>query len=317
MKQVICTSYGSAEAEKGLVIITEKDDQYRCETIPLPGKCSFCIEHDNRLYVPVQAEQPVVMEYRRNGAELIHTGTYSVSHFYAHGVFYKGYLFLASFSDGADAVYDISTHKELDFFNHFRNGYSVTGRSHYIGVTPDQNYLYAVDNALQVIYVYEIRNNRFCLRSTVLFPDENIRLMPVSEYSGCAYLNTEITNRIYVMRYDSGEFHIQDTATMEVGDKCFSGGCAVSEDGRHLCVSLRGDDFLEYYRIHKDGSLTLLNRVSCGAIPRDIRFVNEMVYVSCTGDNSVEVYSTKGDILRRIQSITIPQPVTFAVQEKF
>ena len=216
------------------------------------------------------------------------------------------------FSDGVDAIYDLRTHKETDVYVHQRRGYDCHGRSHYIGVTPDGEYIYSVDNALQQLYLYEMKDEKLKVVNVKEFSEENIRLMPYSEYSGRAYLNTEKTNRIYVLDYDGGSFHIQDVENMESTNECFSGANSVSEDGRRLCVSLRGDNVLQYYRIRKDGKLDLLTRTSCGAMPRDVTFRNDRLYVACTEQNAIEVYETGDDLLKKISEIKVTQPVTFA-----
>ena len=310
MGKVICTAYGDSVDNKGIAIIDE--DLRNIEYLLLPGKCNFCIERNNILYAPVQAEENVIMEFEKKDGSYLYKGTYPVSHFYSHGVFFEEKLILASFSNGVDAIYDVVTHKELDVCVHSRKGYETNGRSHYVGVTPDQRHIYSVDNGLQQIYLYRIMNDRFVIDDVREFSEENIRLMPYSQYSNCAYLNTEKTNRIYVMEYEEGKYHIKDIEKMESGEKCFSGGNSISEDGQRLCVSLRGDNILNYYQINKDGSLYLLSRVSCGDMPRDVLLKGDRAYVSCTNDNTIEVYDTKKDRLIKINEISVAQPITFA-----
>lgn len=126
------------------------------------------------------------------------------------------------------------------------------------------------------------------------------------------YIQAEETNRVYVLRYEQSQFHIESIENMEASESCFSGGNSVSADGERLCVSLRGDDCLQYYRINKDGSLDFLSRIRCGQMPRDIMFKENKVYVACTNDNVIEVYDTKNDLLKKIREYHVVQPVTFA-----
>ncbi|MBR4471806.1 MAG: beta-propeller fold lactonase family protein [Erysipelotrichaceae bacterium] len=307
MDKIICTAYGNSKENKGIAII-EKEVSY----LPQEGKCNFCIEKDDVLYVPVAEKENVIKEYRLHEGKYVLSGSYPVSHFYSHGVFYDGLLILASFSDGVDAIYDIEKHCETDVYIHSRRSSQESGRSHYVGVTPDDKYVYAVDNGLQQIYLYSVEDKRFKLISLREFSHENIRLMPYSSYSGCAYLNTEKTNRIYALKYEDGRFHIRSIEKMEASENCFSGGNGISENGERLCVSLRGDDYLNYYRINKDGTLDLLSRIRCKVMPRDVLFKKNKVYVTCTNSDVIEVYDTKNDLLNKINEISIVQPVTFA-----
>lgn len=309
MDRILCTAYGDSSENKGIAIIgTDKNVTF----LNVDGKCNFCIENKDRLYVPVQNGTNQIIEYRRENENYVQDGIYQTEYFYSHGTFFEGKLILASFSDGVDAIYDPETHKETDLFVHSREGRDEHGRSHYIGITPDHKYVYSVDNGLQQIYMYKIEDGKFILVDIREFSQENIRLMPISSYSKCAYLNTETTNRIYILSYENERFHISDMENMESSDKCFSGGNSISANGKRLCVSLRGDNILHYYEINKDGKLKLLSRIACGDMPRDILFKNGHIYVSCTNDNKIEVYDPKDDQLKKINEIFIKQPVTFA-----
>lgn len=309
MDRILCTAYGDSSENKGIAIIgTDKNVTF----LNVDGKCNFCIENKDRLYVPVQNGTNQIIEYRRENENYVQDGIYQTEYFYSHGTFFEGKLILASFSDGVDAIYDPETHKETDLFVHSREGRDEHGRSHYIGITPDHKYVYSVDNGLQQIYMYKIEDGKFILADIREFSQENIRLMPISSYSKCAYLNTETTNRIYILSYENERFHISDMENMESSDKCFSGGNSISANGKRLCVSLRGDNILHYYEINKDGKLKLLSRIACGNMPRDVLFKNGHIYVSCTNDDKIEVYDPKGDQLKKINEIFIKQPVTFA-----
>ena len=303
MERILCTAYGDSDADRGITIITEKDSSYSLDYIKVPGKCNFCIEYKDVLYVPVQTEKNLIMEFKKKEDTYVLDGTYEVKHFYSHGTIYHDQLILASFSDGVDAVYDRNTHKESDVSVHNRKIYKCHGRSHYAGITPDEKYVFTVDNGFQQIYLYKAENGKLQMISTKDFPDENIRLMPYSAYSERFYLNTERTNRIYVLDYANGTFHIQDVE---------NGANSISEDGKRLCASLRGEDTLYYYRIQKDGSLQLLTKKQCGSMPRDVLFRKNRLYVACTDQNVIEVYKTDNDQLEKISEIPVNKPVTFA-----
>ncbi len=312
---LMITAYGRGEKDKGVVTIRKVGGRYDRQLLPVEGKCNFCIQAGDRLYVSVQKDHPYLLEYRCvDGAYVCETAC-PTRYFYSHGVFYGGLLLLASFSDGADGIYDRSLHREVDVHVHARTGYPKTGRSHYIGVTAGGRQVYAVDNALQQIYLYDIVDSRFVVRHIREFGEEDIRLMPYSPYSGCYYLNTESTDRIYVLAYTEGRFHIQSITELTGaggGGKCFSGGNAVSPDGQRLCVTLRGDDRLYYFKILPEGDLVLLDRAPCGRMPRDVFFQDpEHLWVTCTDSDAVEGYAVRDDRLIKEEEIAVGQPVTF------
>lgn len=313
--RLMMTAYGSGEKDKGVVTIRRTGDTYDRQLLPVDGKCNFCIQAGDRLYVSVQKDRPYLLEYSYKDGAYVCQAVCPTRYFYSHGVVYKDMLLLASFSEGADGIYDRRLHQEIDAYVHTRAGYPKTGRSHYIGVTADRQHVYAVDNALQQIYLYDIVDRRFVVRHVREFGEEAIRLMPYSPYSGCYYLNTEVTNRIYVLDCAGEQFHIRSItqlACQEEREKCFSGGNAVSPDGRRLCVTLRGADRLFYFKIMPEGELVLLDQVPCGRMPRDVFFSDqEHLWVTCTGSDAVEGYTVREDRLSKEEQIPVGQPVTF------
>ena len=196
MKRVLCCVYGDSEENKGIALIDENDE---VSILKLKGKCNFCIEHENMLYVPLQADKLLMMEFAYEGGTYVLKGTYETRYFYSHGMFYDGKLILASFSDGVDAIYDVNKHQEIDYYVHEREGYEGRGRSHYVGVTPDKKYIYAVENAFQQIYMYKLIDEKLELVGIKEFEEENIRLMSYSSYAKRYYLNTEKSNKIYIL----------------------------------------------------------------------------------------------------------------------
>lgn len=312
---VILTAYGSGAADQGVIVIDEEKDggnTYIRQILPIDGKCNFCIQVQDRLYASVQRDKPYLLEFQYDGGAYFQTGSCPTRHFYSHGTVCEGLLFLASFSDGVDAIYDMDQNREIDFHVHERTGYSDAGRSHYIGATYDLRHIYAVDNALQQIYLYDIVNRQFAVRDIREFGEENIRLMPYSSYSDCYYLNTELTNRIYVLKLIGEEFHIRSITDLKCRTACSSGGNAVSVDGRRLCVTTRGDNYLHYFRILPGGDLELLVRTACKEMPRDVLFQEDRLYVTCTDSDAVEVYDIGEDTLEKINELYIGRPVAFS-----
>ena len=312
---VIVTAYGSGGADRGIKILGDGKEWCGPQFLPVDGKCNFCIRVRDRLYTPVQKEQSCCMqEYRldEKGRYAL-AGSYPTQYFYSYGAVYGNFLLLASFSDGVDAIYDMEQHREIDFCIHQRAGYEQSGRSHYIGITPDRRHAFAVDNGLQQIYLYDIVDGRFAVRGVREFCEENIRLMSYSPFSGCYYLNTEKTNRVYVLDYVEEQFHIRGITDLSCEEKSFSGGNAVSPDGQRLCISVRGDDHLHYFKIRQDGELELLDKIHCGKMPRDVIFEKDGLYVTCTNDNVIEKYRIKDSWLEKNGEISVCRPITFGL----
>ena len=311
MKRMILTAYGNEEnKDKGIVIIDFLENQYCKTVIPIDGKANCCLTFQDKLYVPVKKEKNYIYEYQFIDNNYQKVDEYETCYFYSHGFIKDNLLFLASFESGVDAILDLKTKQEIDYCIH-RN--QIGGRSHYIALTPDQKYVYAVDNAYQEIYLYTIQNNHFIIDRILNFGNENIRLMPYSSYSQHGYLNTEITNKVYSLLYKNNHFEVTSEIAIETQRQSFLGGNAISNDGKHLCISVRGDNQLNYYDIHLDGSLTLIDSVSCGEMPRDIQFIDNLIAVTCTNSHCIELYQIKNSHLIQINKIEVYNPITFSL----
>ena len=97
MERILCTAYGDCDANKGIAVITENGLSYSLDYLKIPGKCNFCIEYEDVLYVPVKNGKNLIMEFRKQGDSFVLDGTYEVGYFYSHGTVFHDRLFLASF----------------------------------------------------------------------------------------------------------------------------------------------------------------------------------------------------------------------------
>ena len=307
-------AYGD-QAGNGRGIIELTIDDAGCvqqSCIPIHGKANFALVDGDIMLVPVKEEHGNYLYFYQNQRLMQRI---AVTCFYSHGVKGNaGCYYLASYEDGVDAVFDTATMRETCIIHHKRNGCNERSKSHYIGITPDGTYVYGVENGLQQLYVYKVIDQKLLIHDIVEFDQhEGIRLLPFLNQKH-AYLNTELSNCIYHLRYDSGRFWIAEQyALTSVKEHSFSGGLAISSDGSLLCASVRGEDSLSCFQIHQDGSLSLIDRVVCGRMPRDIQFSDAGIAVTCTMDHVVELYQLVDSRLVKIQSIPVAQPVTFAI----
>lgn len=305
---VIC--YGnSKEVEKGLIkyaIQEQNKSFYR-----IMGKANCCIETENHLYIPVKSamENSIQVIDKEN---LILLKTIPVKCFYSYGFITDDnkYLYLASFEEGVDTILDLQNEIEYPLY-HFEQG--IHGRSHYIGITTDNLHVFSIDNALQKIYIYQNLYPPLKVQKVITFGDENIRLMSYSSYSDHFYMNTEKTNVIYILKYINESFEIVNKVSLvSTSNTDFSGGNSISPNGKFLCITIRGKNSIQCYRVHKDGSLSYYDEIQCGQMPRDIRFVENNFYVTCTTDNRIEVYHMDKQI-QKLYDIEMAAPVTFAL----
>ncbi len=148
--------------------------------------------------------------------------------------------------------------------------------------TPDDKYLCAVDNGVDQVKIYKVEplTGKLHLYSILRLPLESApRLMVFSKDGRYAYINCEITNKIFVYRYDGSgrepQFdEIQQVQSMYDDKDVSSASCAlkVSPSGKYLYCSSAGENSVGIFRIDQEtGLLTkILILPISGGYPKDI-----------------------------------------------
>ena len=200
------------------------------------------------------------------------------------------FLFVGGYHDGKVTV--VHTHKDgrlgsvLDGV--FHQGIGSVGERNFrphvscVIPTPDDKYLCAVDNGVDQVKIYKVTpvTGKLHLYSILRLPLESApRLMVFSKDGRFAYINCEMTNKIYVYRYDgSGKEptfeKIQEVQSMYDDKDVSSASCAlkVSPSGKYLYCSSAGENSVGIFRINQEtGILTkILILPISGGYPKDI-----------------------------------------------
>ncbi len=313
-KEIYLTAYGNdRNADKGIVKLLFNPQNGRIQKeafYPLDGKANLVIGQADRLVASVKGNHKTTLEfYKKDGTK---EGETEAALFYSFACVLNNKLLLASYESGADSVYDLEKNEMIRTVMHQKDGIEKNGKSHFIFQMKDGRCV-SVENSLQQLYVY--KNENLEVERIVDFSGEtekNIRLLTFSKDEKTAFLNTELTNELIVL--DTVDFHIRKAFVMTEDRNTFSGGNAVSEDGKMLCISLRGKDTVMVYAIHEDGMPVLQYEFACGRTPRDLKFAGEYLLVSCTDANSIEVYRPGWELAEKMSETQVFQPITFAVE---
>ncbi len=303
----VCT-YGRNENERGIVKLrfdlnTEKlTKQF---VLPLSGKCNLVTECNGHLYLSVKrADGCFIEEYDAESYSCL-SSTPS-EYFYSYGQIVNDKFLLASYESGVDSVFDLNTKTFDAHCVHQKDGQKA--KSHYIQKLKDGQII-GIENGLQQLIVYE--NLNLAVKKTVEFPPINIRLLSVHPDGKTAYVNTEISNELIAL--DTSNWEIVSRWKMADDDAGYSGGNAMTDDGDIVCASVRGQDRIHVFYTN-EGVLVPLGSFGCGRIPRDLKFVFDYLFVSCTDDNRIEVYDLSDESFRKCAEIDILQPITFEME---
>ena len=139
------------------------------------------------------------------------------------------------------------------------------------------------------------------------YPPVNIRLLTVHPDGKTAYMNTEFSNELIVL--NTSDWSIQNRYKLADHEGWYSGGNAISSDGKYVCVSIRGEDVIHVF-VNNGGCLHHQMKFCCGKTPRDLMFVGHDLFVTCTNDNKVEVYDMNTKCFKVCEA-EVNQPITF------
>ncbi len=178
---------------------------------------------------------------------------------------------------------------------------------HYVGLTPDEEFVCAVDLGVDTIFLYD-RNLKLCSKANtpagqgprhVVFSDDG-------KYLFCA---NELGSTVSAFSYNHGRLDLLDTVAALPENVCVENlpGAIRYRDGK-LYVSNRGHDSVSVFRLKE--KLMLEGTVSCGGHwPRDFDFAGRSMIIANEKSNSVCV--------RDLNSVTdifpIPAPLCVAV----
>lgn len=160
------------------------------------------------------------------------------------------YLFAANYHVGATASYQLENSiitQKICAVHHVGLGPDLLKRqtgphAHYVGITPDQEFVYSVDLGADKVVMYRysqgvlLEDPHYTLN---IVPGSGPRHMIFSHDGRFAYLVNEIANNIMVFKYYQGHFQlIQAIHCIPRHFKGFSSAAAIrlSHSGNHLFV---------------------------------------------------------------------------------
>lgn len=225
------------------------------------------------------------------------------------------YLFVAGYHDARVSMMRLNEDGSIagiaDGVFHKGMGRCIAERNsrphvHCAKVTPDQNFLCAVDGGLDHIKLYRIdyENGKLINHDMLRCPlDSAPRAIRFSKNGKFAYVLCELINEINVYKYQvlengNPEFeHIQSISTMDVKENeiCSAASMEVSPDGRYLFCSDAGINAVSVYEIDQDnGLLTLLcnSRIS-GEFPKAVAVFPDGRHFMCLNhdNNTIGIFS--------------------------
>lgn len=153
---------------------------------------------------------------------------------------------------------------------------------HFVGITPDEKYLYVVDLGIDALKVYPFHPAKGIdpdgVKTSKIIPaGSGPRHVIWAPNGRMAYLLNELGNTVMSLRHEDGTFEIIDNAPTL--PRFFDGeskaaAIKISPDGHFLFASNRGFDSIACFQLDGKGGMQLYDLVySGGGSPRDINFL--------------------------------------------
>lgn len=299
---VYLTAYGNNGNDQGIIdLIFDGNKFVKKKCFKLNGKSNMVIENGDKLITSVQEKDGNFLLFLSLEGVLLER--IKTDYFYCYGTISNGYLLLASFDEGLDSSYNLTTHN-WNTNIHFKSGITSKGKSHFIKKI--SNKIVSIENIYQQIYVYE--NESLSDFEIIQFDQGlNIRLLSMDESKDLLFINTELTNELLILR--KADFEVVNRVKITNQNNCFSGGNVFSEVNGYICISMRGENAIYIYR--NDTNYSLVKKIPCKRKPRDLKIVNNNLLVTCSDDNCIEIYSL--ETFQKVDEIEIQQPITFSV----
>ncbi|KIL51989.1 lactonase family protein [Jeotgalibacillus soli] len=191
---------------------------------------------------------------------------------------------------------------------------------HFGGFTPDGKYIAGVDLGTDEVITYEYKNGHLMdVHRLAVAPGAGPRHLTFHPNGATAYLMTELSNEVIVLRYESGVFTAIQTISAIPSDFTEnSQGSAIhiSSDGRFVYAGNRGHDSIAVFEVNPENDeLALVEYTPTGGSwPRDFVLDPTEKFVIATNQESSNVVlftrdQETGKLSQTDSVIEVPDPV--------
>ncbi|MBC1227357.1 lactonase family protein [Listeria booriae] len=193
--------------------------------------------------------------------------------------------------------------------------------AHFAGFTPDEKYVITCDLGTDFVTTYAIKNGVLEKVSDLkVKAGSGPRNLVFHPKASIAYIMTEMAADVVVVAYDEATGALTEMQSIPSLPADFEGenkGSAIhiSNDGRFLYVSNRGQDAVVTFAIDEEGKLSLAATTAVeGVGPRDFDLdpTGEILLVSNENTNNVTVFGVNqetGALTLLQKDIHVPEPV--------
>lgn len=162
---------------------------------------------------------------------------------------------------------------------------------HFFDETPGGN-LVSCDLGLDQVEFYQLQHNQLIsLAKYQLEPGFGARHLSFSPNGKFMFIVGELSSQVHVAKINEINWSFEPVATYSTipnyAGKNGAAAIRLSNDGKFLYISNRGDDSLVVFKVFADGKLEMIQRISTfGSFPRDFNWSRDQRYVVAINQNS-------------------------------
>lgn len=187
---------------------------------------------------------------------------------------------------------------------------------HYVGLTPDQKWLLAVDLGLDAIFMYSLDMQ---ISKRVEMPaGHGCRHLAWSEDGQYCFCVNELASSLSVLRYAQDVLTLMDTVSVLPENwRGNNTAAAIRVAGERIYVSLRGCDKVVML-MHHEGSFTEPIFVDTeGKCPRDINIIRDILFCANENSDCVTAFRLKnGGLQFENAQISVPKPLCIVFSDQ-
>lgn len=179
--------------------------------------------------------------------------------------------------------------------------------AHWVGITPDREYVCAVDLGLDTIYIYD--KDLKCISKAKVPDGHGSRHGIFSKNGKYLFCANELESTVSAFRYNNGELSYIDTlSTLPEGFFGENATAAIRIYDNKIYVSNRGHDTISQIKFDYE-KLFFERTIDCGGeSPRDFNFINDFMICANENTDNVTVYSCKDEFVK-VSEVSVEKPL--------
>lgn len=262
--------------------------------------CSYLCRNINTLYSIVEGSSNELCKYgyiSSRNLDLLPINSSSIS---GKGPCFitfdknRDLLYIGNYGDGSIDVFSLNANGSINSLIYHSSPKNFCSRIHYINISDDGKFLFAIDLGIDALFAYKIiyNGNMFELQELYCYKfPTGFGPRHLVRFENKFYITTENSCELYFLEFSAknGFKKINNTSLLPSNTKKEKNytGCAIkmSNNNKFIYACIRGHNSISVFKASE--SLELIQNISCfGTTPRDIFLDTSQNFLLCANQDS-------------------------------